>query len=124
VADDRERPEVFFRVGDVLRTPVRRRATAGVGPPERRNSGGTDCGRRRVDVESGISALTGVRVSTSLQPNPSADTIVLLAPTANETPGRFCPRMSSRTTAFAHRQHWLTAPGLITAALFGTAQVR
>src|SRR3954466_12356622 len=45
--------------------------------------------------------VTGVRVSTSLQPNPSAQTIVPPAPTATETPGRFCSRTAARTSARA-----------------------
>src|SRR6185295_1995422 len=48
-----------------------------------------------------VAGVTGVRVSTSLQPNPSAQTIVPPAPTATETPGRFCSRTAARKSSRA-----------------------
>src|SRR5919106_6527235 len=55
-----------------------------------------------------VSGVTGVRVTTSLHPNPSAQTMPLPMPTAIETPGRFCSTIAARTigrarsTAAAH----------------------
>ena len=48
-----------------------------------------------------ITAPTGVLVRTSLQPNPSAQTMVPPAPTATETPGRFCSSAAARTRSRA-----------------------
>src|SRR4029453_7365037 len=55
-----------------------------------------------------VSGVTGVCVTTSLHPNPSAQTMPTPMPTAIETPGRFCSTMAARTigrarsTAAAH----------------------
>src|SRR5947207_531287 len=44
-----------------------------------------------------VSGVTGVRVTTSLHPNPSAQAMPPPTPTAIETPGRFCSTMAART---------------------------
>src|SRR5437773_5417633 len=55
-----------------------------------------------------VSGVTGVCVTTSLHPNPSAQTMPTPMPTAIETPGRFWSTMAARTigrarsTAAAH----------------------
>src|SRR5436190_19809089 len=55
-----------------------------------------------------VSGVTGACVTTSLHPNPSAQTMPTPMPTAIETPGRFCSTMAARTigrarsTAAAH----------------------
>jgi hypothetical protein len=55
-----------------------------------------------------VAGVTGVCVTTSLHPNPSAQTMPPPMPTAIETPGRFCSTMAARTigrarsTAAAH----------------------
>ena len=48
-----------------------------------------------------VSGVTGARVTTSLHPNPSAQTTVPPAPTATDTPGRFCSTMAARTSCRA-----------------------
>ena len=48
-----------------------------------------------------VSGVTGARVTTSLHPNPSAQTTVPTAPTATDTPGRFCSSTAERTSSRA-----------------------
>src|SRR6185503_21099669 len=48
-----------------------------------------------------VAGVTGVRVTTSLHPNPSAQTMVPPAPTATDTPGRFCSNTADRTSSRA-----------------------
>src|SRR6185369_2645699 len=48
-----------------------------------------------------VSGVTGARVATSLHPNPSAQTTVPPAPTATDTPGRFCANTAARTSSRA-----------------------
>ena len=48
-----------------------------------------------------VSGVTGARVTTSLHPNPSAQTTVPPAPTATDTPGRFCSNTAERTSSRA-----------------------
>src|SRR6267142_6960213 len=48
-----------------------------------------------------VAGVTGARVTTSLHPNPSAQTTVPPAPTATDTPGRFCSNTAERTSSRA-----------------------
>jgi hypothetical protein len=82
VADDREEREVLFRLADGATAAA---VTADAAVP----------------MLNRVFAVTGVSVSTSRQPNPSAQTIVPPAPTATETPGKFCSRTAARTNSRA-----------------------
>jgi hypothetical protein len=53
-----------------------------------------------------VAGVTGVRETTSLHPNPSAQTMVPPAPTATDTPGRCCSNTAARTSS---RAAWTAA---------------
>lgn len=48
-----------------------------------------------------VFGVTGVRVATSLHPNPSDQTTEPPAPTATDTPGRFCSHTAARASSRA-----------------------
>src|SRR5262245_53257325 len=54
-----------------------------------------------VPITNRVRGVTGVRDTTSLHPNPSAQTTAPSAPTATDTPGRFCSETAARTAARA-----------------------
>ena len=99
VVDQREEWEVIFRLPDMTRAPLGRGISAGVGQSERRDGGG-DRGRRRADVESRVRC--DGRPRDDVPPSePFCPDEVPPAPTATDTPGRFCSNTAARTSSRA-----------------------